>query len=73
MAITGMRSWNPIWFAKTHMDEAGWTAEVKIPLSQLRYGNEPDKVWGLQINAAFLSAKKNGRTGSIYRKTRAYG
>jgi hypothetical protein len=43
-------NWNPIWFAKTHMDEQGWTAEVKIPLSQLRYGNEPDKVWGLQIN-----------------------
>ncbi|WP_276483003.1 DUF5916 domain-containing protein [Paraflavitalea pollutisoli] len=23
---------------------------MKIPLSQLRYGNEPDKVWGLQVN-----------------------
>ncbi len=42
-------SWNPIWFAKTHVDATGWTAEVKIPFSQLRYGNEPEKVWGLQI------------------------
>lgn len=42
-------SWNPIWFAKTKIDAQGWTAEVKIPLSQLRYGNEPDKVWGFQI------------------------
>ena len=42
-------SWNPIWFAKTHMDDKGWTAEVKIPLSQLRYGNETEKVWGFQI------------------------
>ena len=42
-------SWNPIWFAKTHVDSLGWTGEVKIPLSQLRYGNEPDKVWGLQV------------------------
>src|SRR5438105_4935620 len=41
-------SWNPIWFAKTHVDSAGWTAEVKIPFSQLRYGNEADKVWGIQ-------------------------
>ncbi|WP_315822772.1 carbohydrate binding family 9 domain-containing protein [Paraflavitalea speifideaquila] len=24
-------NWNPIWFAKTHMDDQGWTAEVKIP------------------------------------------
>ena len=42
-------NWNPIWFAKTHVDDKGWTAEVKIPLSQLRYGNEPEKTWGFQI------------------------
>jgi len=42
-------SWNPIWFAKTHVDKEGWTAEVKIPLSQLRYGNEKEKVWGIQF------------------------
>ncbi|MDF2187965.1 DUF5916 domain-containing protein [Paraflavitalea sp. CAU 1676] len=43
-------NWNPIWFAKTHTATDGWTAEVKIPLSQLRYGNEANKVWGLQVN-----------------------
>lgn len=42
-------SWNPIWFSKTQMDDKGWTAEVKIPLSQLRYGNETEKIWGFQI------------------------
>lgn len=42
-------NWNPIWFAKTHINDTGWTAEVKIPLSQLRYGNEPEKVWGFQV------------------------
>ncbi|WP_304237800.1 DUF5916 domain-containing protein [Jiulongibacter sediminis] len=42
-------SWNPIWQAKTNIDEEGWTAEVKIPLSQLRFGKNPDKVWGFQI------------------------
>ncbi len=42
-------SWNPIWFAKTNIDDKGWTGEVKIPFSQLRYGNEPEKVWGFQI------------------------
>jgi hypothetical protein len=42
-------NWNPIWFAKTHLDDKGWTAEVKIPFSQLRYGNEPEKVWGFQV------------------------
>ncbi len=42
-------NWNPIWFAKTHINKGGWTAEIKIPLSQLRYGNEQDKVWGIQV------------------------
>lgn len=42
-------NWNPIWFAKSHIDSTGWTAEVKIPFSQLRYGNETDKVWGFQM------------------------
>jgi hypothetical protein len=42
-------NWNPIWFAKTHVDDKGWTAEVKIPFSQLRYGNEQEKTWGIQF------------------------
>jgi len=42
-------SFNPIWYSKTNVHDKGWTAEIKIPLSQLRYGNEPDKVWGLQV------------------------
>jgi hypothetical protein len=43
-------SWNPIWYAKSHVDEQGWTGEVKIPFSQLRYGNEKEKVWGIQVH-----------------------
>lgn len=42
-------SFNPIWYSKTNVHDKGWTAEIKIPLSQLRYGNERDKVWGLQV------------------------
>src|SRR5687768_402985 len=42
-------NWNPIWFAKTQIDDKGWTGEVKIPLSQLRYGNEQEKIWGFQV------------------------
>lgn len=42
-------NWNPIWFAKTSIDDKGWTGEVKIPFSQLRYGNEAEKTWGIQV------------------------
>ncbi|NNC69416.1 MAG: carbohydrate binding family 9 domain-containing protein, partial [Flavobacteriaceae bacterium] len=43
-------SWNPIWYAKTNIDEQGWTAEMKIPLSQLRFGKAKEQIWGLQLN-----------------------
>src|SRR4029079_5887525 len=42
-------NWNPIWFAKTKVQKDGWTAEVKIPFSQLRYNNAPEKIWGFQV------------------------
>ncbi|MFT3980833.1 MAG: DUF5916 domain-containing protein [Ferruginibacter sp.] len=42
-------SWNPIWLAKTHVNAKGWTAEIRIPFSQLRYGDEKEKVWGIQL------------------------
>ena len=42
-------SWNPIWNLKTHIDEEGWTAEIRIPLSQLRYGNKEQHIWGFQV------------------------
>ncbi len=47
-------SWNPIWYSKTAVNDKGWTAEVKIPLSQLRYGNEPEKVWGFQVTRRYF-------------------
>ncbi|WP_281989371.1 DUF5916 domain-containing protein [Aquimarina aggregata] len=43
-------SWNPIWYAATNIDDKGWTAEVKIPLSQLKFGKSKEQIWGLQVN-----------------------
>ncbi len=42
-------NWNPVWGTRTNIDEQGWTAEVKIPLSQLRYGGDEEQVWGFNI------------------------
>ncbi len=47
-------SWNPIWYAKTNIDAEGWTAEMRIPLSQLRFGNEEEQVWGLQSTRRYF-------------------
>lgn len=47
-------SWNPIWYTKTSSDEKGWLAEIKIPLSQLRFNHDKEQVWGLQVLRRFF-------------------
>jgi hypothetical protein len=42
-------SWNAVWYAKTSSDNEGWYAEMQIPLTQLRFEKEGNKVWGLQV------------------------
>src|SRR5687768_13831293 len=42
-------NWNPVWDAATKIDSLGWTAEIKIPFSQLRYGNQSNPTWGIQV------------------------
>lgn len=43
-------NWDPIWYVKTARDEQGWLAEMRIPLSQLRFGRKEEQVWGLQVS-----------------------
>ena len=42
-------SWDPVWASETRIDSSGWVAEIRIPLSQLRYIGEEDAVWGIQF------------------------
>ena len=48
-------SWNPIWYVKTAIVEEGWTAELRIPLSQLRFGNLENQTWGIQSTRRYFS------------------
>src|SRR4051794_23407835 len=40
---------NPVWQAKTAVDANGWTAEMWVPFSQLRFNEAPERVWGLNL------------------------
>ncbi|HMI54724.1 MAG TPA: carbohydrate binding family 9 domain-containing protein, partial [Gemmatimonadaceae bacterium] len=42
-------SWEPVWQATAAVTDSGWTAEIRIPFSQLRFTGKSDLVWGLQI------------------------
>jgi len=46
----GDPSWDPVWEVQTTIDSLGWTAEMRIPFSQLRYpSTTQEQTWGLQI------------------------
>jgi len=40
-------SWNAIWDVKVAVEKNAWTAEFRIPLSQLRYQKGADQTWGM--------------------------
>lgn len=43
-------SYNPVWEAKTAVDSSGWTAEMRIPFSQLRFNKADQQTWGINFN-----------------------
>jgi len=45
----GDSGFNPVWQASTRIDEEGWTAELWIPFTQLRFIDLPSQVWGLNV------------------------
>lgn len=72
-------SWNAVWEGRTHinMQDSSWTAELRIPFSQLRYNQEnEDGVWGLHVrriirrnnevqNWSLIPIKNNGHVFSF--------
>ena len=53
-------SWDAIWDVATRIDSLGWTAEFRIPLSQLRYPPAPTHTFGVMIMRDL--ARRNERT-----------
>jgi len=65
-------SWDPVWEAATHIDADGWTAEVRIPYSQLRFSRDSVQVWGLQLGR-LIKRRDEGDIWSFTRKDEAGG
>jgi len=42
-------SWNAVWNSEAHIVSDGWTFEMKIPYSALRFVSKPNQTWGLNI------------------------
>jgi len=42
-------NWNAVWYGKVAFEDSAWTQELEIPLSQLRYSNLYEQIWGLHV------------------------
>ncbi len=42
-------SWDAVWRVATAVDSGGWTAEFRIPFSQLRFHDDSTLTWGIQF------------------------
>ncbi len=51
-------SWDAVWDAATSVDADGWTAELRIPFSQLRFNHEDVQIWGLQLSRRTVSKQE---------------
>ncbi len=40
-------NWNAVWKGKVGLEDSAWVAELEVPLSQLRYSNQEEQVWGM--------------------------
>lgn len=42
-------AWDGVWDVATRIDSLGWTAEFRIPFSQLRYATKPEHTFGFGV------------------------
>jgi uncharacterized protein DUF5916/cellulose/xylan binding protein with CBM9 domain len=52
-------SWDAVWSGSVAITPTGWTAEYRIPLSQLRFAASEAHEWGFQVS------RQIGRTGEV--------
>ena len=59
-------NWDAVWDVATAIDEHGWTAEFRIPYSQLRFSAGGEKTWGIN----FLRVIARHQEKSLWAPTR---
>jgi hypothetical protein len=53
-------SWNSVFYSASKIVDSGWTFEMKIPYSGIRFGNKKQQVWGLNIS------RRRAKSGQQY-------
>ena len=47
-------TWDGVWEGRSDRDSLGWTAELRIPFSQMRFQSEAQPVWGINFKRVIV-------------------
>ncbi|MFL5468585.1 MAG: DUF5916 domain-containing protein, partial [Gemmatimonadaceae bacterium] len=61
-------TWDAVWDVSTRVDSLGWTAEFRIPLSQLRYPKADSLTFGVMIMRDIVRASERD-SWPVYRRS----
>ncbi|MEX2089598.1 MAG: DUF5916 domain-containing protein [Bacteroidota bacterium] len=57
-------SWDGVWEGEVNIDREGWSVEMRIPYSQLRFHQMPKYLWGVNFKRDI--GRKNERSYVVY-------
>ena len=63
------QSWDAVWDVATAIDSLGWTAEFRIPLSQIRYAKAEHQTWGFLVSRQ-IARHKEAVSWPLYRRSK---
>ncbi|MCA9736555.1 MAG: DUF5916 domain-containing protein [Gemmatimonadota bacterium] len=63
-------AWNAVWTSAVQIDDGGWTVEIRIPFSQIRYeAPESGRLeWGINFNRRKLSTNETSQYALVSRQ-----
>jgi hypothetical protein len=62
-------TWDAVWDVATRIDSLGWTAEFRIPLSQIRYPHAAEHTFGIMIMRDIVRTSERD-SWPIYRRSK---
>lgn len=62
-------TWDAVWDVATRIDSLGWTAEFRIPLSQIRYPKAAEHTFGLMIMRDIVRTSERD-SWPVYRRSK---
>ncbi len=65
-------SFSPVWEARVARDSLGWTAEMRIPFSQLRFSPGATDRWGMNLRRWTMGREEEDLWAPIPTRTRAW-